>query len=179
METGAFHRTITFLCRSKSIEPELQFEKVSDRIALFEGYTDKINNSPIDKDTKDKNNEKMQIISADQSILPPPRPPPPIEYVKDAFMTSNYFSLPRNSRIIYGSDEHLSAPLNNNSNPNIAKSASFSNFSKIRKEKGPGNNLPNSHTQNKSIHRTPPFDDYIITTRPTGDQQKITGRIIG
>ena len=146
---------------------------------MFEGYTDKKNNTRGYKEKTGMNENHMKTTIEDPITLPPPRPPPPTEYVNDAFMTSNYFSLPRNSRTICNSDENLSASVNNNDNRNILKSASFSNFSRTVKETEPANRLLNPHNQNKLIHRPATFDDYITTTRPTEDQQKITGRIIG
>merc|ERR1719273_1149967 len=103
---------------------------------MFEGYIDETSRiqSPVilrkkfQPETVDNNHD-------DKISLPPPRPPPPTDYINDAFRTSNYFSLPRNSRMICNSDDDLSVPNSEIKNAVVYKSSSFSNFPRIVSDK--------------------------------------------
>ena len=163
--------------RSKSIEPEMKFEKVASRIAMFEGYIDETSRiqSPVilrkrsQPQTVDNNHD-------DKISLPPPRPPPPTDYINDAFRTSNYFSLPRNSRMICNSDDDLSANNSESKTNSVYKSSSFSNFPRTMTDKDiVAGIVHQNQRQNKSINGKSQF----TTNNPASDQQKNAGRIIG
>ena len=115
----------------------------------------------------------------DRSISPPPRPPPPTDYVKDAFNASNYFSLPKNSRIASRYDLAITPQCNDNKNKRILKSSSFSNFSRTVVKQGQTNGFPNRLGEVKAPYSSLQFDDYIFNTSEDTEQQKTVGRVIG
>ena len=157
----------------------MKFEKVANRIAMFEGYIDQTSRiqSPVIMRKKTQTPTLIHIDKNDEeNILPPPRPPPPTDYINDAFRTSNYFSLPRNSRIICTSDEDLSAS-NSEIKPNsVHKSASLSNFPRTVSDKDIVAGMVHpSHRQNKLLNGSSPF----TSANQSSDQLKSAGRIIG
>ena len=115
----------------------------------------------------------------DGSISPPPRPPPPTDYVKDAFNASNYFSLPKNSRMASRCDLAITPQCNDDKTKRILKSSSFSNFSRTVVKQGQTNGFPNRLGGVKAPYSSLQFDDYISNTSEDTEQQKTAGRIIG
>ena len=114
-----------------------------------------------------------------RSISPPPRPPPPTDYVKDAFNASNYFSLPKKSRIASRCDLAITPQCSDDKEKRIFKSSSFSNFSRTVVKQGKTNGFPNRLGGVKAPYSSLQFNDYISNTSEDTEQQKTAGRIIG
>ena len=114
------------------------------------------------------------------SATPPPRPPPPLEYLQDKSVSfPNYLSLPRNSRILPMSDEYDSAASHKMIKSNVLKSSSLSNFPKPSQPKCQDQRLFQMDNRNKILNSLPSFDKYITPSHVKQDQQKVAGRIIG
>ena len=158
------------------VETELKFDKITDRIAMFESYT--VKNKEVSNYSKppESNHSSLLKQHGGKSGVPPPRTPPPADYVKDNFSASNYFSLPRNSRIFFN-DQNYSATMNNKAAQAILKSSSFSNFSRISNQQVQQQSLEEEDWRNK-LSNSVTFDKYI-KTRVIDEQQKTNGRIIG
>ena len=171
-----YHSQLLSLYRSKSIEPDVKFEKVANRIAMFEGYIDETSRMQSPVVPRRRTQTPIKNLEEETS-LPPPRPPPPTDYINDAFRTSNYFSLPRNSRIICSSDDDLSVPSSETKNATVYKSSSFSNFPRVAMPEKDivAGMVHQTNRQNKLMNCIAPF----TSTNPTPDQQKNAGRIIG
>ena len=154
---------------------------MKDRIKLFERYSEDDVNIVV-KDENNGHEMKANTITKqikDRSISPPPRPPPPTDYVKDAFNASNYFSLPKNSRMASRCDSAITPTCNDLKNKHILKSSSFSNFSQAVVKQEQTNGFPNRLGGVKVPYCSLPFDDYISNTSEDTEQQKTAGRIIG
>ena len=174
--------TLSSESRPASIEPELKFDKVADRIALFEGFQCKGYDTRVSNAINDLCPGKMALQDNDQtySATPPPRPPPPLEYVQDKSVSfPNYLSLPRNSRILPTCAKDDSAAIHDMKTSNVMKSSSLSNVPKISQLKCQDQLFSRMDNRNKILNSLPSFDKYITPSHVKQDQQKVAGRIIG
>ena len=192
--------------RPASIEPELKFDKVADRIALFENFKDKNKDNECGNSGSTimptiYNKEKKLNLKSDTAngsnvdTSPPPRPPPPVNYVgQDGqnFLSPNYFSLPRNSKFFCDNiDEEMMQCCGSANKHFIIKSSSTSSCPKVcgiqeapeclKRDCGKYDNtkIVNQMMLNHQ-HYLPTFNKYITTPNDTSkDQQIFAGRIIG